>query len=55
MNRTGGMVGLLGVLMTFSGGARAQSFDCTKATTPTEHAISDSHTLSNLDMKMATL
>jgi len=35
--------------------ASAQSFDCTKATTDTEHAICDSRSLSNLDVTMATL
>jgi len=50
-----GLIGALGVLLAISTGAQAQSFDCQKAVTPTEHAICDSRSLSNLDMNMGTL
>ncbi|MBT5434142.1 MAG: hypothetical protein P8Q36_09035 [Alphaproteobacteria bacterium] len=50
-----GLICLCGALLAVSTGAQAQSSDCQKAATPTEHAICDSRSLSNLDMKMGTL
>ena len=38
-----------------AGGANAASFDCTKAATPTEHAICDNPQLSHLDDQTAGL
>jgi len=38
-----------------AGAADAASFDCTKATTPTEHAICDNPQLSHLDDQTAGL
>jgi uncharacterized protein len=55
MIRTTGLFLSLGFLALGLQDARAQSFDCQKAATPTEHAICDSRALSNLDMKMGTL
>ncbi|MCP4381950.1 MAG: hypothetical protein GY798_11155, partial [Hyphomicrobiales bacterium] len=45
---------LLGALL-LPGAVQAASFDCTKATTPTEHAICDNPQLSSLDEQTAGL
>lgn len=55
MKRTLGLFCALGALLAVSTASQAQSFDCQKAGTPTEHAICNSRALSNLDMKMGTL
>jgi uncharacterized protein len=55
MRRTIGLFCALGALLLVSAASQAQSFDCQKAGTPTEHAICNSRALSNLDMKMGTL
>lgn len=55
MKQTASLFCALGVLLIAATGVEAQSFDCQKAATPTEHAICDSRELSNLDMKMGTL
>ncbi len=55
MKRTFGLFFVLGALLLVSTASQAQSFDCQKAGTPTEHAICNSRALSNLDMKMGTL
>ena len=55
MKHTFGLFLVLTALLFAPQGAQAQSFDCQKAATPTEHAICDSRSLSNLDMKMGTL
>jgi uncharacterized protein len=55
MKRTLGLLCALGALLLVSTTSQAQSFDCQKAETPTEHAICNSRALSNLDMKMGTL